>query len=106
MRIRIQTMQWNKQNNFTLTTACPDTAFVQHLESGDYDYTQYGTLEAAAAAVASEFDDLHYNPAKHVAEARATIGEYSREEILQAAYDHHGWPLRLGFVACVDDDGN
>lgn len=90
---------------YVLTSACPENAIVQGLPSGNYDLTHYGSVQAAVDAEDQNTDcgDGEKSYEELVKEIEASISEYTREEVLEAAEAGYGWPLDLGFVADTDD---
>lgn len=92
---------------FQISQNCPNTIIFQTLDSGDYDYSEYGSLEAAWQAEQTESwvkdavaDGRNLESIK--AEFLETLTEATPEEALQAA-DDYGWPTRLGFVEEIED---
>lgn len=84
---------------YTISATCPRVALVQHLEVGNYDYSEYNTLEGAWDAEKSEHwvDECpSLEDAKK--EFLATLKEYSQDEILKEADLGYNWPIELGFV--------
>jgi hypothetical protein len=100
---------------YKLTDKCPEIAYVQHLPSGDFDYSEY-TFEGAVKAATDEWfpqsndiksigDDgveVKHTLESAQAETEKTISVYKREEILEEARGGCGWPVNLGFVEEVE----
>ena len=97
---------------YEITETCPNQALIQHLESGDYDYSEFES--------ASHAWDEHESDQGWVTEVVAEYGpeviyrcrrvffeslkEYTRQEIMESAQAGYDWPLELGFVVGTDDD--
>ena len=96
---------------YEITETCPEQALVQHLESGDYDYSEFSTPEQAWNESESkewwvdervdEFGPEALDQCRQ--EFVRTLKEYNRIEILDAAAEGEGWPLDLGFVVELED---
>ena len=91
---------------YQITETCPDQVLIQHLESGDYDYSEFSTPEQAWSESESEerwvkeFVD-EYGPEviyRCRQEFFDSLREYSRQEILEAAQAGYDWPMELGFI--------
>lgn len=71
---------------------------IQHTVCGDYDLTSdYSSIEEAIKYEAQGADCSEE-------EMALTIREYKQEEVIEAAEDGFGWPVRLGLVEEVDDE--
>lgn len=106
------------KTKYAFTEKCPDVAYVQHIDSGDFDYSEYDSFDAAAIAARDEwyprvntiaYIDGDGDAVKHTAESalqetKDTMGIYSRDEIMSSAESGYGWPISLGFVEEVDDE--
>lgn len=93
---------------FQISQNCPNTIIFQTLDSGDYDYSECGSLEAAWQAEQTESwvkdavaEGRNLESVK--AEFLETLTEATPEEALQAANDNYGWPINLGFVEEIED---
>ena len=85
---------------YKLTEKTPLTAVVQFTQGGGvYDYSDYGSREKAWE---DEKTDWWVAEAESEAvaedEFKATVYEYSRDEILSAAENDEAWPLDFGYV--------
>jgi len=73
---------------------------VAHLDSGTYDYSEHGTVDAAAEALLSEWwtpgHELSRDDA--LAQCLESIEWYWPSEALAKAGEGYAWPLELGFV--------
>ena len=95
--------------NFKITSACPAKIVFQSLPSGDYDYSEF---ESADAAWNSEKDEAwvqaHIENGGTIESARAeflsTLSEATPDEALQAASNGYTWPQGLGFVEAIEGD--
>lgn len=93
---------------FQISENCPNTIIFQTLESGDYDYSECGSLEGAW-----QVEQTEHWVKDAVAEGRSlesvkaefleTLTEATPEEALQAANDNYGWPVNLGFIEELED---
>jgi hypothetical protein len=102
---------------YKLTEKCPETAYVQHIESGDFDYSEYDSLDEVIDVATSEWfprvNDIKEiaedgTEVKHTletarAETAAHIQAYTQSEILEAANEDFSWPIKLGFVEEVGE---
>lgn len=94
--------------NFKLATkedgqAINHMLIVQHLESGDYDFSEHQTVDAAVEAAMAEVPEstksgYEDNGQDLRAEIESTIEWYWPDEALKAAEEGYGWPVALGFV--------
>lgn len=104
-------------SKYNFTEKCPAVAYVQHIDSGDFDYSEHDSFDAAAIAARDEWyprvNEIAYidedgNSVKHTAESalqetKDTMSIYSRDEIMSSAKSGYRWPISLGFVEEVDD---
>lgn len=77
---------------------------IQHLDSGDYDYSEYANIEAAWEVeknehwVQTEIEE----GGKTIEECRedffSTLRDYTEQEVLKAHDDGYTWPTALGLV--------
>ena len=94
---------------FKITKACPGKIVFQSLPSGDYDYSEF---QSADAAWESEKDEAwvqtHIENGGTIESARAeflaSITEATPDEAIQAASNGYTWPQGLGFVEAIDCD--
>ena len=87
------------------------TYIIQHLpSSGDFDYSEHGSVEAAWESEKSEawvqteikggdktLEDCHQ-------EFLSTLCEYTEQEVLKAHEDGYTWPTELGLVDFHGED--
>lgn len=81
------------------------TFIIQHLpSSGDFDYSEYASIEAAWEAEKSEswVQTAMEEGDKTLEECReefvGTLAEYTEEEVLKAHEDGYTWPRNLGLI--------
>lgn len=81
------------------------TYIIQHLpSSGDFDYSEYGSYEAAWDAEKSEpwvqveMEDGGKTLEECKAEFVGTLCEYTAQEMIKAHEDGYTWPTALGLV--------
>lgn len=91
---------------YEITDEFKGKAIVAHMMSGDFDYTDAGSIEEAVKEQVSEWwkegGELTY--AEAIKEARQNFAEYTTEEqVLHDADAGYGWPIMLGFVDILDD---
>lgn len=86
---------------YKITKNCPDKIIFQALPSGYYDYSEFGSAEAAWESEKCEswINEIEEETARQ--EFFSTLEEATQEEALQAAEDGYGWPIELGFVEKV-----
>jgi hypothetical protein len=95
---------------YQLAENCPKTIIVQSLPSGDYDYSEHGSLEAAWEAEKSEgwVQEHAEHEGNSIETAKAefleSLSAYSQNEAIEAAQSGYTWPVKLGFVDGVDGD--
>lgn len=99
--------------NFKLATredgqAINHMLIVQHIESGDYDFSEYQTVDAAVDAALAEVPECTKsgylaNGMDLRAEIESSLEWYWPNEALKAAESGYGWPIDLGFV--LESDG-
>lgn len=89
---------------YILSESCPEVIIVQSLESGDYDYSEYGCAEAAWEAEQSESWVKEGDIEANHEEFLLSLTTYTREEVLAAANDDYSWPVELGFVIEIEAD--
>lgn len=79
---------------------------VQHLDSGDYDYSENDTVEAAAETALSEWWNEGHELSREEAlqQCLDSMECYWLHEALEAAKDGHDWPIKLGFVEAIEDE--
>ena len=92
---------------YTISKNCPARIIFQALDSGYYDYSEFGSVEAAWEAEKSEpWVKVHIEEGGTIesaeAEFLATLTEATPEDALAAAEDGYGWPEKLGFVEDVE----
>ena len=79
---------------------------VAHLESGDYDYSEYGTVDAAIEALVSEFwtpaDEISHEEA--LEQASNAMEWYWPKQALALAKRGHGFPVDFGYVVEVEEE--
>ena len=87
------------------------TYIIQHLpSSGDFDYSEYGSLEAAWDAEKSEpwvqveMEDGGKTVEECKAEFVGTLCEYTAQEMIKAHEDGYTWPTALGLVDFHGED--
>ena len=96
---------------YETTEVCPEQALIQHLESGDYDYSKFESAEQAWEEHESEQRWVDERVDEFGTEALdqcrqefvRTLEEYNRVEILDAAAAGCDWPIELGFVVEVQE---
>ena len=94
---------------YTISKNCPARIIFQALDSGYYDYSEYGCGQAAWEAENSEpwvkghMEEGGGTLESAEAEFLASLTEATPEEALQAAKDGYGWPMELGFVVEIAD---
>lgn len=80
------------------------TFIIQHAESGDYDYSEYASTEAAWDVERGEdwVQTAMEEGDKTMEECREefvdSLSEYTEEEVLDAVFDGYDWPEKLGIV--------
>ena len=93
------------KKTFVITPSCPDRAIIQHLSNGDYDFSEFGSIESAVrSGIFKDSIEVFYGGDTETAwsEIAVSMNIYNREEILQAAKDEYHWPIDLGFVMVVE----
>ena len=85
------------------------TYIIQHNESGDFDYSEHGSAEAAWESEKSEaWVQTAIEEGKTVEECQeefiGTLREYTGQEVLKAHEDGYTWPTALGLVDFHGED--
>lgn len=85
---------------YTLSATCPAHIIYQSLETDDYDYSMYESIEEAWVAEKSEWWVKEHDGGVEKAREQfmETLHEATPEQALQAAWEGYGWPTRLGYV--------
>ena len=97
---------------YAISETCPKVIIFQSLDSGDYDYSEFGSEESAWEAEISInrhwIDTAMMEGGKSLDECRAefieTLTTATPEEALSSAESGYGWPLSLGFVEEVEEE--
>lgn len=95
---------------YQIANNCPEKIIIQSLPSGDYNYSELGSLEAAWEAEKSEHwvQEHAEHEGNSIETAKAefmdTLSEYSQEEAIKAAQNGYTWPTALGFVEEMEGD--
>jgi len=92
MSYKLATMENGQEINHML--------IVQHLDSGNYDYSEHQTVDAAVEAAYSEVPEK-YEGLKE--EIKKSMEWYWPAEALDAAENGYSWPVELGFVEDIED---
>lgn len=73
---------------------------IQHLESGDFDYSDCGSLEGAWEQEKTEWWVKDHPAGEDSAKAEflASLHEYTQAEVDAAHGSGYGWPKKLGLV--------
>ena len=85
--------------SYKITDKCPINVILQLVGDQTYDLSAYGSKEEAWAAEKGEWW-VEQNEDIDAArlEFMATLYEYSREEVVSAAFDEQAWPFDWGYV--------
>jgi hypothetical protein len=86
---------------YTISEIAPATIIVQHLVSGDYDFSACLSIRDAAEEICSNIIAVaggEINEGDAYGQALGSLAEYTRQEALEAASRGYGWPIALGFV--------
>ena len=87
------------------------TFIIQHLpSSGDFDYSEYASIEAAWEAekseswVQTEMEEGDKTMEECRKEFLDTLTEYTEEEVLKAHEDGYTWPVSMGLIDFYGED--
>ncbi len=95
---------------FQISASCPQKIVFQSLPSGDYDYSEFCSADAAWDAEKSEaWVQTHIEEGGGSidtarAEFLSSLTEAAPEDALKAAADGYTWPQNLGFVDEIEDE--
>ncbi len=107
MKTTTKTVYFNEQTGtaFFFVEPAPETFIVQRVDSGTYDYSHCGSIEAAVQEVTAEWftegSDMTRDDAEK--QSRDTLESYTLDEAIDEACKYSGGFLEsLGYIEMVD----